>query len=81
VQLVQDPEYQFCLILETSRIFLCINHDDIGNIITTAVNKEIMGLSTQRFFFSSSNVIATTSFGHTTIIRQHTLVYCLKPFA
>jgi hypothetical protein len=33
-----------------------------------SLNKAIMGPSTQRFFFSSSDVIATTCFDHTTII-------------
>jgi hypothetical protein len=36
----------------------------------------------QQFFFSfSSDVTATTCFGHTTIIRWHTVVYSLKLFA
>jgi hypothetical protein len=35
----------------------------------------IMGPSTQQFFFSSSDVIATTCFGHTAIIKWHTVVY------
>jgi hypothetical protein len=34
----------------------------------------------QQFFFSFSDIIATTCFGHTTIIKQHTVVYCLKLF-
>jgi hypothetical protein len=33
-----------------------------------------MGPSTQQFFFSSSDVIATTCFGRTTIIKCHTVV-------
>jgi hypothetical protein len=37
--------------------------------------------TTQHFFFSSSDFIATTCFGHTTIIRGHTVVYCLKLLA
>jgi hypothetical protein len=47
---------------------------------TFQINKAIMGPSTQQFFFSSSDVIATTCFGHTTIIKQHTVVYCFKLF-
>jgi hypothetical protein len=39
-----------------------------------------MGSLTQQFF-SSSDVIATTCFGHTTIIKWYTVVYCLKLFA
>jgi hypothetical protein len=39
-----------------------------------------MGLATQQFF-SCADVIATTCFGHTTIIRRHTVVYCLKLLA
>jgi hypothetical protein len=46
-----------------------------------AINKAIMGPSTQQFFFSSSDVIATTCFGHTTIIMWHKVVYCRKLFA
>jgi hypothetical protein len=34
----------------------------------------IEGPSTKQFFFSSSDVIATTCFGHTTIIMWHTVV-------
>jgi hypothetical protein len=45
------------------------------------VNKAIMGPSTQQIVFSSSDVIATTCFGHTTIIKWHTVVYCLKLLA
>jgi hypothetical protein len=36
-----------------------------------------MGPSTQQFF-SSSDVIATTCFDHTIIIRRQTAVYCRK---
>jgi hypothetical protein len=36
------------------------------------INKAIMGPSTQQFFFSSSDVIATTCFDHTTIIKRQT---------
>jgi hypothetical protein len=44
-------------------------------------NKAIMDPSTQQFFFSSSDVIATTCFGHTTIIKRYAVVYYLKLFA
>jgi hypothetical protein len=44
-----------------------------------SLNKAIIGPSTQQFF--SSDVIATTCFGHTTIIKQHTVVYCLKLYS
>jgi hypothetical protein len=37
-------------------------------------NKAIMGPSRQQFFFSYSDVIATTRFGYTTIIKWHTVV-------
>jgi hypothetical protein len=42
------------------------------------INKAIMGPSTQQIF--SSSVIATC-FGHMTIIKWHTVVYCLKLLA
>jgi hypothetical protein len=42
-------------------------------------NKAIMGPSMQQFF--SSDVIATTCFDHTTIIKRQTVVYCRKWFA
>jgi hypothetical protein len=32
-------------------------------------------------FFSSSDVTGTTCFGHRTIIRRRTVVYCLKLLA
>jgi hypothetical protein len=50
---------------------------------TTSIllNKAIMGPSTQQLFFSSSDVIATTCFDHTIIIRRQTVVYCRKRFA
>jgi hypothetical protein len=38
------------------------------------INKAIMGPSTQQFNFFSSDVIATTCFGHTTITKRHTVV-------
>jgi hypothetical protein len=40
-----------------------------------------MGPSTQQFFFLSSDVIATTCFDHTIIIRRQTVVYCRKQFS
>jgi hypothetical protein len=40
------------------------------------INKAIMDPSTQQFFFFSSDVIVTTCFDHTTIIKRHTVVYC-----
>jgi hypothetical protein len=40
------------------------------------INKAIMGPSTQQSFFSSSDVIATTCFCHTTIIKWHTVSSC-----
>jgi hypothetical protein len=43
------------------------------------INKAIMGPLTQQFF-SASDVIATTCFEHTIIIRRYTVVYCLKQF-
>jgi hypothetical protein len=45
------------------------------------INKAIMGPSTQQYFFSSSDVIATTCFDHTIIFRRQTVVYCRKRFA
>jgi hypothetical protein len=48
---------------------------------TNSINKPIMGPSTQQFFFSSSDVIASTCFDHTIIIRRQIVVYCRKWFA
>jgi hypothetical protein len=48
---------------------------------TLNINKAIMGLPTLQFFFSSSDVIATTFFDHTIIIRRQTVEYCRKRFA
>jgi hypothetical protein len=42
-------------------------------ILNTNQTKQLWAPSTQQFFFSSSDVIATTCLGHTTIIRWHTV--------
>jgi hypothetical protein len=39
------------------------------------------GPSTQQLFLSFSDVIARTRFGHTTIIKWQTVLYCPKLFA
>jgi hypothetical protein len=52
----------------------------IENETIYRLNKAIMGPATQQFS-SSSDVIATTCLGHTTIIKRHTVLFCLKLFA
>jgi hypothetical protein len=52
----------------------------VASCCVCIINKAIMGPSTQQFFFSSSDVIATC-FDHTIIIRWETVVYCRKWFA
>jgi hypothetical protein len=73
--LSSSRRYLFHLLIETSFAFY-------GTwTFISIINKAIMGSSTQQFFFSPSDVIATTCFGHTTIIQRHTVVYCLKLLA
>jgi hypothetical protein len=43
--------------------------------------KQLMVPQRDNYFSSSSDIIVTTCFGHMTIIKCHTVVYCLKLFA
>jgi hypothetical protein len=65
-------------------MFICTvftNSTSDKQMALSIINKAIMGPLTEHFFFSSSDVIAITCFGHTIIIKWHTVVYCRKLFA
>jgi hypothetical protein len=53
----------------------------VASCCVCIINNGIMGPSTQQFFFSSSDVSATTCFDHSTIIRRQTVEYCRKRYA
>jgi hypothetical protein len=56
------------VISQNDDIIQCVKRINLKDV--ALVNKAIMGLSMQQFFFSSSDIIATTCFDHTTIIKR-----------
>jgi predicted HD phosphohydrolase len=56
-----------CSVINQNYIIQCVKRINLRDLVL--VNKAIMGPSIQQFFFSSSDVIATTCFDHTTIIK------------
>jgi hypothetical protein len=67
VQLQHEKNVQYSCSMRR----MSLGHESVTYI------KAIMGSSTQQFF-SSSDVIATTYCGHTTIMKWHTVAYCVK---
>jgi hypothetical protein len=67
---------------QLSICIVCLRNSSKTSIgIRTWLTKQLWVRLGQQFFFSSSDVNATTSFDHSIIIRRQTVVYCRKRFA
>jgi hypothetical protein len=55
----------------------------VSRVVLSSIEltKQLWVRLTQQFFFSSSDVNATTCFDHSIVIRRQTVEYCRKRFA